>query len=420
MIEEFLHSDVIYPGGRIMLIDECQKEYPNGYAMWNKYIRESTSNEYILIPDYEYGISATVNAFYSIDFDKAAATYICSFDENSNEGNFYHPPMRIDNKLIFAPCKSRRWAIYYLETNTWMYEEVPTEFLPEEGKTFIKNWIQVKDSLVYMPGDKKVIVKLDCKNGKITYHDCLKELIESGECIADFSSIAINHESALLFTNEDNNVYEIDVSSMTLKKVHKIHMDYKGIRSAFTMPKTDWIYLIKNRMPEEKDWDESIIKWNMKTGESIEIRNLPINPCEKAFMNLISGFCYNNGTLYAIPLQGDCFLKINHQTGEVERIEIETEHELFERKDDSYKRWGNDTAFPMLTYNGKENTFTATLPYDFSLAEIDFENGKLYNNRKWCVYGIERLLRIMRAQRFEGGFVENEYFSLKEFMVEPV
>ena len=101
MIGEILHSDVIYPGGRIMRIDEYQKAYPKSYAIWNTYCRESISEEYIFVMDYEYGVSATVNAFYSIDFDKAVATYICSFDEKSKEGNLYHSPIRIENKLIF-------------------------------------------------------------------------------------------------------------------------------------------------------------------------------------------------------------------------------------------------------------------------------------------------------------------------------
>jgi len=418
MIEEFLHSDVIYPGGRIMRIDECQKAYPKSSAIWNTYVRENISEEYIFVLDYEYGVSATVNAFYSIDFDKAVAAYICSFDENSRKENLYHSPIRIENKLIFAPGKSHRWAIYYPETNTWMYEGIPSEFLPREGKMFVKNWALVKDCLVYMPGDKKVIVKLDCRNGEITYHDCLRKFIEAEGDISEFSSMAVNNGSVLFFTKEDNSVYELDVSSMTLIKVHKINTVCKGIQSSFALPKTDWIYLIKTRIPEEKDWEESVIKWNVKTEEIIEIWDLPINPCEDASENLISGFCYDKGELYAVPFQGDSFLKIKHQTGEVKRIEIRIEHGLFERKDDYYRRWGDRSAFPMLLYNGKEAAFTATLPYDFSLAEIDFENGRLYNNRKWYVSGSEKLLRISQTQQFDGGFVENQYFSLKEFIEE--
>lgn len=414
---EILQSDIIYIGGKVVPISEFKNKFPDWYEMWNKYSREDTEDQYIFIPDYDYGVSAIINAFYSIDFNKAKAEFICRFDEDKNEGGIYHPPVQIGNRLIFAPCRAHRWAYYDLDTYMWTYDAIPAELLPKNEGIFVCSWMQIKDSLIYMPGETGVIVKLDYKTSTVSYHDCLLKTLQAENGQIDISSMAIYKDSVLFFSSVSDRVYEINAECTSIKKIHRIGEMMKGVKATFAVPKTNWIFIVGNpNLNDAGDW-KTIYKWNIKTGELYAIKNLPINPCIENAKYLFYGFCYYKEELYVIPQQGDCFVRIDMHTNQAWRVEISTGYNLLERQHDFYKRWGDGMAFPMLNYNGFENTFTATLPYDFSSAEIDFEQKILQNKRKWNVSGIERQLRNTLASRwFDGGFFENEFYSLKEFI----
>lgn len=268
-----------------------------------------------------------------------------------------------------------------------------------------------------MPGENGIIVKLDYKTGAVSYHDCLIKNVQAENGQIDISAMSTYKDSVLFFSGTSDIVHEINAECITIKKTYRIGAMIKGVKAAFAIPKTDWIFIVGNPdLADAGDW-KTIYKWNIRTGELYAVKNLPINPCMKNAKYLFSGFCYYNGDLYVIPQQGDCFVKIDVQTNQAERVEITTEYNLLDRKNDFYRRWGEGMAFPMLNYNGFENTFTATLPYDFSIAEIDFDKKILRNKRKWHVSGIERQIRNSLADRwFDGGFYENEFYSLKEFI----
>lgn len=129
--DEILQSDIIYMGGKVVPISEFKNEFPDWYEMWDTYSREDAADEYILISDNGYGVSATINAFYSVDFNKASADFICRFDDGRNESGIYHPPVQIGNRLVFAPYRAQRWAYYDLDTNVLAYENIPAKLLPE-------------------------------------------------------------------------------------------------------------------------------------------------------------------------------------------------------------------------------------------------------------------------------------------------
>ncbi len=415
---EILQSDIIYMGGKVVSINEFKNEFPDWYELWNKYSREDTADQYILITDYDYGVSAIINAFYSINFKKATADFICRFDDDRNEGGIYYPPIKIRNRLVFAPCRAHKWLYYDLDTNVWTYDAIPAKLLPENNGIFVHSWLSLKDSLVYMPGETGIIVKLDYITGAVSYNDCLIKDLQAENSQIYISSMSAYKDSMLFFSSGSDIVYEFNVECMAIEKTYRIGAMIKGVKSAFAVPKTDWIFIIENPDLEDAgDW-KTIYKWNIKTGELYAIKNLPVNSCIENAKYFFYGFCYN-GDLYAIPHQGDCFVRIDVHTNQAERVEIATDYDLLDRKNDLYRRWGDGMAFPMLHYNGFENSFTATLPYDFSIAEIDFDKKILRNKRKWHVKGIEKQIRSSLANKwFDGGFFENEFYSLKEFIAE--
>jgi hypothetical protein len=154
----------------------------------------------------------------------------------------------------------------------------------------------------------------------------------------------------------------------------------------------DIVYLIKFREPGKNPWTETIVKWNPTTGEVREFTDLPINFVEGCTQNALSHFSFWKGELFAFPLQGDSILKINTQTDEITRFGLTPEFDFFERKSDFYNVWAKDLALPYVVFNVKTMKYLAQLPYDYSLADIDFD-GEVSNRRKWYVEGIDDLYK---------------------------
>lgn len=408
---EIFQSDVIYIGAKFIPISEFKSEFPDWYENWKKLNSEYTLRDYLLIPDYGYGISATLNAIYTVDFEKVIAEYLCSFEHEKNEGGLYHPPVRMRNVMLFAPCNARCWAYFDLDTKEWSYEDIPAKFIKGEGP-IIKScvWIPIGNRMIYMPGSTTVVMSVDLKNGKISYHDCLRTIKQTDGTLPEFTSIIAYGDSVLLFTNTGNEVYEIDVKTMQLTNIHRIPMNCNGVFTATSIPETDWIFLLDNPQTSR------IIKWDVKTGVTEEIKDLPIRSDEKSVPSPILGFCYDYSGLYIIPQQDNCVVKINYCENKARRIDLFSEVNLWEKKDEFYYRWGYGCSLTVFAYNGYKNTTTVCLPYDFSIAEIDFDKGTLLNRRKWKINGIENLIRQSMMNEVDGLFMENKYFGLKEFV----
>lgn len=410
MQKELLYSDSIYLGGRVIPVCKFKSEFPEWYEIWKESRVGEIAKDYCLIPDYSYGVSATLNAIYSVNLEKATAEYLCSFENNDNKGEIYHPPIRMGNVLLFMPCKADKWAYYNLDTCMWSYEEIPADFI-KEGM-FVKGWLQIGNQVVYMPGSANVLVTTDLKNGNVSYHNCLDEIRKKSGKLLEFTSIVAYEDSVLLFTNIENNVYEIDTKTMQLTKIHKISLECEGIQAAISVPGVDWIFILEHSRATR------IIKWDIKNGSTEVISELPIHPDKNSISGLILGFCYDCSGLYIIPQQDNCIIKIDYNKNEAIRIELNTGINLLERRDEFYHRWGYGLSYTPLVYNGYENTTTVFLPYDFSIAEIDFQKGTFYNKRKWRVNGIENLVRDSMKSQIDGIYMENNYFTVKEFIKE--
>lgn len=412
---ELYYSDIVCVGGRVLSIDSFHKEFPDWYETWISYHGNKNNDTCILISDYDYGISATLNVLYRINFEKAEADILCRL-EGGEYGGVYQPPIHIGNQLILAPCRSKKWAYFDLKTEHWTYMDVPQRFYHKSDDVFICSWKPIRDSLVCL-SQHGIIARLDFKSGEITYHDCLRKIISDREL--GFSAMAmITYKSSILFYSDTSDrLYELDTDRMEITGVHRVGHNIRGIKAMCAIPKTDWIFFIKSTDKTDSGDIRSVYKWNISTNDLVKIDRLPINPCGDDEENLLAGFLYYKGDLYVTPLRGDCFIRIIMENNLTERIEIDTGHNLLERKNSFYKRWGDNVAFPLFTYNGFVNAFAATLPYDFSVAEIDFENKRLLNRRKWRVNGIDELLKKQLTIRLDDGCCyENDFCSLRDFI----
>lgn len=402
-------SDHIFLGGRIISRDEFKLKFPEWYENGKRASGEKGLRQYCFIPDYSHGISASLNAIYSIDYENATAEYLCSFESERKEGGLYFPPIRTGNILTFSPLKGERWAFYNLDTGTWFYEDVPSEFL-EDGEIVIKMRVVIDNLLVHVSENPEVVIVIDLFTQKISYYDCLDRIRQSEGNSLKFSTVIAYGDSVLLFTATGNEVYEFDTRSMQIIKTHKIPLECSGIQQAVVAHGTDCIYLLEHVHASR------IIKWDIKNGIAEEIADLPIHSNDNLTPGPIWGLCNDFSGLYIIPRQDKCVVRVDCCENKAIRIELHTEINLLERKDLFYERLENRSLFTILAYNGYRNMFTAFIPYDYSIAEIDFEKGIFLNKRKWRVNGIEKMVRDSLKSQVDGVHMENQFFGLKEFV----
>jgi hypothetical protein len=332
---------------------------------------------------------------------------------------------------MFIPCAARKWAFYDIETGEWSYLPIPKEAEPSnEWRAAFGGLVPCGDDLIILPGERGVFAKYNIDTGKFTYHR---------EWFAGFKSLVVNidwglftgalyyNDSLLLVSPQTSAVIEFDPRKMTVFKTHKVGSGLRGFKSACLIPNTDTVYLNKFREPakdedetetetetEDDEWTETLVKWDIKSGKIKEITDIPVNLKEKSKLNALNGFVFWRGELFVTPLQGDCVLKVDLETDEITRFPLSPEFDFFERKTKYYEGWAKDQALPHVIFNGKRMTFTVQLPFDYSLADIDFESGDVTNRRKWQVSGVENLYETKdanpRLPLVESAFMPLEYF----------
>ncbi|MCI8646723.1 MAG: hypothetical protein HFE76_07965 [Firmicutes bacterium] len=415
--DEIFNSDVIFMGTRVVPIGELKNVFPEWNESLKETYKENLPRQYHYTTDFNYGISATLNAVYTIDFERAQASYLCSFEEKKHTGDLYHPPIRIGNELFFAPSGAKKWAFYNLNTGLWSYEDIPEKLTKGEGP-FIRFWAIVNDMLLYLSGRTDYLISVDLKTKKIAYHDCLGEMFGIDEQRPFFSSIIEFRNSILLFSGLDNHVYKLDTDHWKLIKLTRLDSGDSGIKTAFFVPNTDYIFLIKN--DTGKGMGNRAIRWNTKTGHTEEVSCSDRSTRDSLFGDLMGGFCFYNDSLYITSQKEACIIELDWERNQARRIQLKSDFNLLDRKDKFYRRWGDGLAYTVIAYGWPRRKFTIFLPYDYSIADIDFEKGELTNKRKWTVQGSENLIKQSLKLKSNGAYIENPFFSVKEFLSEIV
>jgi len=417
--KEYLHSDIISFGNKVLSLREFAREYPEWYKYWLPYSNSIQCSRFIVAPDYEFGTSGLLNAIYEIDEENAKAKYLMSFPVDDKHPWLYHTSIRIGNKLLYVPARARCWMFYDLESCQWTYEEVPKDLHPSnEWRGAFGGWTVFGNELIFLPGESGAIAKYNIDTGKITYHKEWYSKFRSNVTNVNWgiiNSILSYYDSLLLVSSQVNMIIELDPKTVSVKKMYKVGDDDCGFRTGCLIPKTDTVYLIRFRDPQKTQWTETIIKWNIKSGDVKEITSLPIKPIENHTQNLLCGFVFWKGELFVTPLQGDSILKIDLQTDTVNRYPLTPEFDFFERKSKYYEGWGKDQALPYVFFNGKRMKYMAQLPYDYGLADIDFSNSKILNRRKWYVEGVEELIKT-KDIKHDAPLVEGAFITLEKFL----
>jgi len=417
--EEILHSDIILFGNKLLTVNELEREYPQFYAYKRKHPAKQQT-EYATVINYEYGISAHLNAIYKTDEQNGKAEFWMSFPGEENVPWLYHPPIKINNKLLFAPARARKWAVYDLDSEEWNFKDVPKKLSPSaELRGAFGGGFVCGSYIIFRPGESGAFAKYNIKNENITYHRNWYKNLESYIDNVDYgilSGVLYYGDNLLLTTVHAGIVIEINPRKMRIVKTYKI-CEY-GFRAACLIPNTDTVYLLKYRKPPKEpdkgQWVETIVKWNILTGEIHEFTNLPVALFDGSTQNALSRFIFWKDVLYIIPLQGDSILKLDHKTDEVTGVALTPKFDFFKRKSDHYA-WAKDIAMPYIGLNAEHMTFITQLPYDYALADVNFETGTVTNRRKWLVKGAEKL--CIPRELYKGSPIKEDFmFTINEMI----
>lgn len=415
-IEELRSSDIVLFGTRLLSVDKLSEEYPEFYE-YSLLYKSAGQSKYVLVSDYDYGISATTNAFYKLKKEKGKAIFLALLSNKKFCGHEYHPPLRINNTLIFSPRLARKWAFYHIDANEWHYKEIPIDFLPvDESHAAFNCGVVYNNSILFLPGASGTFAKFDLDNEEITYHQQwyiqFKEYFPNQK-MNIFCSFSYYKNSLVFASSQTNTIFEIDPVTISVIKTYKLNVDISGFKHAVMIPNTSDFLFIVYRDQSEKNYTEKIIKWNIETGKIEEFNNLPINLKENSTLNALNAFLFFKGFVYITPLQGDTILKYNIQTDEISRFTLIPEYDFYERKNKLYTL-STGVALPFVNFNIKTMKYTIALLYDYSFADLDIESGEISNRTKWyveCEY-----LHNDKEFITEEQIVENLYFTIDDFL----
>lgn len=414
-MDEVLHSDALLFGTQVVAVEELNKLYPEYYSECYMLYRIKGRTDYVILCDFEYAISAHWNFLYQLDDKNMTAHPIGKLVNGKSDSQGYHPPMRIGGKMIFSPNQARQWALYDIASNRWNYIKIPRQFMPdiEYGMAFGGGMIYGTD-IIFYPGERGAFAKYNIHTGDITYFPdwfkVLKPYVKNVH-YGLVCSVMCYQDKLLIASPQREIVIELAPKTMECIAIHRIGNGNWGYRTAYVIPNTDWIYMIKFRDPNSGHvWKDVIVKWNIKTGETIKLTDLPIQLIENHTQTGLAQFVFWRGELYATPWQGDALLRIDLKSDMVTRIELSKDLHFFIHKCDGYS-WGRGLAMPCVVFNIRKMKFSALLPYDYSFVDIDFVTGEVTNCRKYFVHGIVHYW-LRTCKDIHGNFHENDIFPI--------
>ncbi len=417
---EYLHSDIINFGQQLLTVDEFAEQYPD-YSEYCVPYKNAGQNQFVIIPDYGYGTSNFLNAIYKVEETEGKAEFFTSFPEEKNLPCRYHAPIRIGHRLLFIPNSARKWAFYDLTTDVWTYESVSKEFYPSnEWRPMFGGGLIYGDDIIILPGESGALAKYNIGTGKITYYRDWFSSLRGSVVNVDWgstSSALYYKDLLLLLSPQTNMIIAINPRTMSVERTYKVGSDGCGFRTACIIPNTDTVYLIRFRELGKEPWTETIVKWNIKSGDIKQYTDFPINFIKGHTLNALGSFVFWRNELFITPLQGDSVLKIDLETDEITRLPLTPEFDFFARKSKYYENWAKDQALSNIIFNCKRMKFMVQLPFDYSLADVNFVSGEISNRRKWFVEGVEALYRT-KDRKPNSPLAENPFLTLDSFLDE--
>ena len=384
--DEILHSDVFF----------CSKEYlcSNGYAT-------------------DWAVSQTVNALYKLNYESFTAEYVTSFPNEKNIGMLYSTAIcKLGSKLMFSPLLARNWLFYDTESGEWDKVAISEDATPEsEIDVAFTTGVIFKESIIFLPGATGVFAKYSINDNSFEYYyDLSKKFKEHN--VNPVASWGFDERDGKLYITSPywNIITVLDMDSMKFQfgEIGSFQNRYLGI--AFC---NNRFWLTKYKDPLSIHWKEGFVSWNPDTGECNEYNDIPVKQAgheRHGFGAIVAA----DGFVFAFPHFADVIIKINPETNEMERFELNPPFDYRKRKSEYYTIGGNCPFHSVAPY--KNDKVLVITSYDYSTMIIDLKTWNCEERVKWRVNGIEHLLkkpsrnRLAHVPWHENIFITNEDF----------
>jgi len=385
--DEILHSDVFL----------CSKEYlySKGYAV-------------------DWAVSATVNALYKLNYKSFTAEYVTSFPNEKNIGWLYSAQIcKFGSKLMFTPLLARNWRFYDTESGKWDKAAIPEYATPEtESDVAFTTGVIFRECIIFLPGNTGVFAKYNINNNSFEYYYNLSEKFKKHNVNSTAPACweFDEHDGKLYITSPRWNIITVlDMYSMKFQfeEVGFFENRYLGI--AFC---NDRFWLTKCNAPLSSiHWKEGFVSWNPDTGECNEYNDIPVKQTVdgQGFNAIVAA----DGYVFAFPHCADAIIKINPETNEMRRFELNPHFDYHERKS-KYYTFGKNCPFIAIVPHKDDKVFVVT-SYDYSTMIIDLKTGNCEERIKWRVNGIEHLLARLN-HRASKPWAEDLFVTEEDFI----
>lgn len=381
----------------------------------------------------EWGTSCLCNAIYKSSIDDATAQYIASFPEEENVPNLYSAPFQIGGVLFFSPYLARRWAFYNIESNSWKHVLLPEEAIPaESSQSAFGSVIDCDKYLLILPGIRGVFAKYDKESGEFSYYsnwyDRFKAYVANPE-LGLFSGYSTINGKVFLSSGQSNVITELEPNEM-LFKYHEVGSRSGGYCCIAYHNNAFWLLQYHS---DEDAWNESIVEWQINTGDVFEYADLPVEKMDHGAGRYFNVLYVVGEEIFVFPYHSKSMIRFDPLTKKMSKVKLYPEYDFFKRKSGFYSIW-KDVAFPWVVRNAvtpypwkaadlkslfDNPVFYAQMPYDYSLMTLNLNTCE-YEIKKWNVVGAEDLLKNKDNSIAENIWTENELNMLDGFLKDLV
>jgi len=299
-------------------------------------------------------------------------------NENIYGERLYQDIIEMNDKLFLAPQRARELVEYDLKKGFFKKIALRRPRYPEKSQ--FSRMVRYKEYLYLLPTYYNAIVRYNTTNGTFKYYsDMLNEIgndyNRDTKNVPDFmNAMYIEGNLLLLASSRTNAIIEFDME--TEKSV--VYRVGKESNTFYRMEFDGNDYWI---IPQES---KAIIRWNRKTGNTVEYSDYPegFDGEENAFLNIICCGTY----MLVFPRKANMIIKIDIDTGIMSEFKLPLPYKEGDRKN-KYYDWPNNYYFAKKI---DERHIIALSAFDCSLVLIDTKTEsctirKCYINNKTAI-----------------------------------
>jgi hypothetical protein len=350
-------------------------------------------------------VHSNYNALCKMDINTGKVQVLDKIpNETLLEERLYQDVLKVNEKLYFTPHRAKELLEYNLCTG--QFNKFPLRKTTEYNITQFTRMVRYKDYLFLLPTHYPAIVRYDLRNGSFKYYfDIIRKLkkFNKGERrnIPEFmNAVCVEGDLLIMASARSNIIVELNMNT-NRTQIYKVgseennyyRMEYDG----------DDYWLIPNE-------SKSIVRWNRKTGKTVEYNDFPENfqGDKNAFLNII----YCGKYMLAFPKNSNMILKIDIRTGNMSELNLDLPYREGERKE-CYYNWPNNYYFVKKLDDVRILAMSA---YDSSIIIINIVTGEC--SIKKCIIEDRKVMHEFGrcSDNLPYACRENGYVMIEDFL----